>query len=45
MTVLQMASIYQTFANDGLRIPPRIVSSVTSANLSDVGRGQVKVQL
>jgi cell division protein FtsI (penicillin-binding protein 3) len=30
MTVLQLASIYQTIANNGVRIPPRIVSSVTS---------------
>jgi cell division protein FtsI (penicillin-binding protein 3) len=27
MTVLQMASMYQAIANDGLRIPPRIVST------------------
>ncbi len=26
MTVLQLASIYQTIANDGVRIPPRIIS-------------------
>jgi cell division protein FtsI (penicillin-binding protein 3) len=32
MTVLQLASIYQTIANDGVRIPPRIVQSVTSAS-------------
>jgi cell division protein FtsI (penicillin-binding protein 3) len=30
MTVLQLASIYQTIANDGVRIPPRIVQSVTA---------------
>ena len=29
MTVLQLASIYQTIANNGVRIPPRIVQSVT----------------
>ena len=29
MTVLQLASIYQTFANNGVRVPPRIVQSVT----------------
>jgi cell division protein FtsI (penicillin-binding protein 3) len=29
MTVLQLASIYQTVANNGVRIPPRIVQSVT----------------
>jgi cell division protein FtsI (penicillin-binding protein 3) len=27
MTVLQMAAMYQTIANDGVRVPPRIVSS------------------
>ncbi|MCU1656108.1 MAG: ftsI, partial [Pseudonocardiales bacterium] len=32
MTVLQLASIYQAIANDGVRIPPRIVQSVTAAN-------------
>jgi cell division protein FtsI (penicillin-binding protein 3) len=32
MTVLQLASIYQTIANDGVRIPPRIVQSVTGAD-------------
>ena len=32
MTVLQLASIYQTIANDGVRIPPRIVKSVTDAS-------------
>ncbi len=29
MTVLQMASIYQTIADNGVRVPPRIVQSVT----------------
>ncbi|MEP6598887.1 MAG: penicillin-binding protein 2 [Actinomycetota bacterium] len=29
MTVLQLASMYQTIANDGVRIPPRIVASVS----------------
>jgi cell division protein FtsI (penicillin-binding protein 3) len=32
MTVLQLASIYQTIANNGLRIPPRIIQSVTNAD-------------
>jgi cell division protein FtsI (penicillin-binding protein 3) len=32
MTVLQLASIYQTIANDGVRVPPRIVESVTAAD-------------
>jgi cell division protein FtsI (penicillin-binding protein 3) len=31
MTVLQLASIYQTIANNGVRIDPRIVQSVTAA--------------
>jgi cell division protein FtsI (penicillin-binding protein 3) len=30
VTALQMASIYQTIANDGVRIAPRIVESVTA---------------
>jgi cell division protein FtsI (penicillin-binding protein 3) len=30
VTTLQMASIYQTIANGGVRIPPRIVDSVTA---------------
>ncbi len=29
MTALQMTSMYQTIANNGVRIPPRIVESVT----------------
>lgn len=29
MTVLQMAGMYQMIANDGLRVPPRIIKSVT----------------
>ncbi|TAM83226.1 MAG: penicillin-binding protein 2, partial [Jatrophihabitans sp.] len=31
MTVLQLASIYQTIANGGVRVPPRIVKSITPA--------------
>ena len=30
MTTLQMAGIYQTIANDGVRVPPRIVAERTS---------------
>ncbi|WP_222263818.1 peptidoglycan D,D-transpeptidase FtsI family protein [Modestobacter marinus] len=30
VTTLQMASVYQTLANDGVRIPPRVVASVTA---------------
>jgi cell division protein FtsI (penicillin-binding protein 3) len=32
MSVLQLASIYQTLANNGVRVPPRIVESVTSSD-------------
>jgi cell division protein FtsI (penicillin-binding protein 3) len=32
MTLLQMAGMYQTIANDGLRMPPRIIKSVTTAD-------------
>jgi cell division protein FtsI (penicillin-binding protein 3) len=32
MTVLQLASIYQTIANNGVRIPPRIIQSIASAD-------------
>jgi cell division protein FtsI (penicillin-binding protein 3) len=32
MTVLQLASIYQTIANNGVRIPPRIVQSITKSD-------------
>jgi cell division protein FtsI (penicillin-binding protein 3) len=30
VTTLQLASVYQTIANGGVRVPPRVVSSVTS---------------
>lgn len=32
MTLLQMADIYQTIANDGVRIPPRIVKATIAAD-------------
>jgi cell division protein FtsI (penicillin-binding protein 3) len=32
VTTLQMASVYQTLANGGVRIPPRVVDSVTAAD-------------
>lgn len=32
MTVLQMAGMYQAVANNGLRIPPRIISSTTGSD-------------
>jgi cell division protein FtsI (penicillin-binding protein 3) len=32
MTALQLAGMYQTIGNDGVRIPPRIVQSVTGAD-------------
>lgn len=32
ITLLQMASMYQAIANDGMRIPPRIIASVKKSN-------------
>jgi cell division protein FtsI (penicillin-binding protein 3) len=32
MTVLQMAGMYQTIANNGVRVPPRIIRSVTESD-------------
>ncbi len=32
MTLLQMTGMYQAIANDGLRIPPRIIKSTTTAD-------------
>jgi cell division protein FtsI (penicillin-binding protein 3) len=32
VTTLQLASVYQTLANGGVRVPPRVVSSVTAAD-------------
>ncbi|MBC2680918.1 penicillin-binding protein 2 [Corynebacterium sp. 4HC-13] len=32
MSLLQMTSIYQTLANDGVRVEPRIIRSVTTAD-------------
>jgi cell division protein FtsI (penicillin-binding protein 3) len=32
MTALQLASIYQTFANNGVRVAPRIVQSITGSD-------------
>ena len=37
MTVLQLASMYQAIANNGVRIPPRIVESVTEPERLDDG--------
>jgi cell division protein FtsI (penicillin-binding protein 3) len=42
MTVLQLASIYQTIANNGVRIDPRIVQSATSADGSTTDTQQPK---
>jgi cell division protein FtsI (penicillin-binding protein 3) len=42
MTVLQLASIYQTVANNGVRIPPRIVQSVTKSDGSVTTTAQPK---
>jgi cell division protein FtsI (penicillin-binding protein 3) len=40
MTVLQLASMYQTVANGGVRVPPRIVSSVTKSDGSQQATAQ-----
>ena len=40
MTALQMTSMYQTLANGGVRIPPRIVESVTNPDGSVVSTPQ-----
>ena len=32
MTLLQMTGMYQTIANDGVRIPPRIVKTTIGAD-------------
>jgi cell division protein FtsI (penicillin-binding protein 3) len=32
MTLLQMTGMYQTIANDGLRMPPRIIKAITTAD-------------
>jgi cell division protein FtsI (penicillin-binding protein 3) len=32
MTLLQMTGMYQTIANDGVRIPPRIIKSTTASD-------------
>ena len=32
VTTLQMASVYQTLANGGVRVPPRVVDQVTAAD-------------
>lgn len=36
MTLLQMAGMYQAIANDGVRIPPRIIKSTTTSDGSIV---------
>lgn len=36
MTLLQMAGMYQTIANDGVRIPPRIVKTTIAADGSRI---------
>lgn len=40
MTILQLASMYQAVANDGVRIPPRIVASVTDQSGSTTATKQ-----
>ena len=40
MTSLQLASMYQTVANDGVRVPPRIVQSTTGSDGSSHATAQ-----
>ena len=40
MTVLQLASMYQAVANNGVRVPPRIVESVTNQDGSTAATPQ-----
>jgi cell division protein FtsI (penicillin-binding protein 3) len=40
MTVLQLAGMYQTIANGGVRVPPRIVSSITRPDGATVASTQ-----
>lgn len=40
MTVLQLADMYQTIANNGVRVPPRIVGSVTNPDGSTTATTQ-----
>lgn len=42
MTVLQMADMYQAIANDGLRMPPRIIESVRKSDGTVVPSPQPK---
>lgn len=42
MSLLQMTSIYQTLANDGVRVEPRLIRSVTTADGSVVPAEQPK---
>ena len=41
-TALQLASVYQTLANGGERIEPRIISTVTKANGEEVAQPEPK---
>ncbi|MGV7636688.1 penicillin-binding transpeptidase domain-containing protein, partial [Mycobacterium kansasii] len=43
MTVLQMAGMYQALANDGVRIPPRIIKEVDGAANPASGAEPVRV--
>ncbi len=42
MSLLQMASIYQTLANDGVRVEPRLIRSITAADGSSVPTDEAK---
>jgi cell division protein FtsI (penicillin-binding protein 3) len=40
MTLLQMTSMYQAIANDGVRVPPRIIKSIVGADGSHQDKAQ-----
>lgn len=42
MSLLQMTSIYQTLANDGVRVEPRLIRSITAADGSSVPTDEAK---
>ena len=42
MSLLQMTSVYQTLANEGVRIEPRLVKSVTAADGSQIAMPEAK---
>lgn len=42
MSLLQMSSIYQALANDGVRVEPRLIKKITSADGTELGAEPAK---